>query len=225
MGRRRPGTSARGQFPRTSNPRRPGTSARGQSPRTIGPRRPGTSARGQSPRTSYPRRPGTSARGQSPRTSSARRPGTSARGQSPRTSGPRRPGTPEQTGTIPLTSARGQSPTRVPGDHTRVLGDNPPHEYQGTSDPARVPGDNRPVLAGLEGKGRTAGAACPHTSASAPPAQPAHWTAHNIAPNDGQACRQRLAEELGGEEATKPVKIRGLAVPRGRATEHPIPQD
>ena len=48
-----------------------------------------------------------------------------------------------------------------------------------------------------------------------------HWTTMPPKPDEVAAARKRLATEIMGEAATKPVKIRGLVCPRWRAEEHP----
>ena len=50
---------------------------------------------------------------------------------------------------------------------------------------------------------------------------PAHWTAHKVQCRDEAKHRRKLAEEIMGTAANKPVQIRGLVVPRWRATTHP----
>ncbi len=53
---------------------------------------------------------------------------------------------------------------------------------------------------------------------------PRHWlevTANNLRDSEVVAKRKALEKELVGEEAAKPVKIRGLMCPRMRALEHP----
>ena len=48
-----------------------------------------------------------------------------------------------------------------------------------------------------------------------------HWTTMPPKHDEVAAARKRLATEIMGEAATKPVKIRGLVCPRWRAEEHP----
>ena len=53
---------------------------------------------------------------------------------------------------------------------------------------------------------------------------PRHWLQvplNNLNNNEELRKRKVLAEELMGEEASRPVKIRGLMVPRMRALDHP----
>ena len=53
---------------------------------------------------------------------------------------------------------------------------------------------------------------------------PRHWLqvpVNNLTEGEEVAKRKALAKELMGEEANKPVKIRGLMVPRMRALDHP----
>ena len=54
--------------------------------------------------------------------------------------------------------------------------------------------------------------------------EPRHWTRLGGKPtsdDDIVAARRRLAEEIMGEAATQPMKIRGLMAPRWRANAHP----
>ena len=53
---------------------------------------------------------------------------------------------------------------------------------------------------------------------------PKHWTRFSTEPSSQTAlvaARRRLAEEIMGEAATRPVSIRGLVTPRWRALDHP----
>ena len=53
---------------------------------------------------------------------------------------------------------------------------------------------------------------------------PRHWLqvpVNNLNDNEELRKRKALAEELMGEEASRPVKMRGLMVPRMRALDHP----